>query len=438
VRETLKRHCAFVLKTSCLAALIVGIAWNVRFGIADLLARRKQPDETRLAMRLVPANGVYPAQLANEIYAIDPASAKSQLQRAVKLDRYDASSWIQLGLLYEAEGDLPQAEEALLRAAGADSTFLPSWSLANFYFRHENPARFWYWARRAAQMAPDDAAPLFRLAWYVSPSAREIAGRLQMQRPVIEVQFVSFLMAQGDPEAVTEAASHLLVAGKEAETVLEVCDWLIDHQHPDLALPLWNELAERHQIPYAQLVAGSADTVTNGRFGKSPASRGFDWHLKPVEGVSAFLNVNPNVLGFDFSGDEPNSFLIMNQVAPIQPQKHYVLAIDYATSGIPPGSGIEWWVTDVVSGAVLARTGSLSAEQGGESSACFAAANGTKFVNLSLLYQRQPGTVRVEGKLTLKGVSLSGATTEACMTGKSPPPELSPRGSETTLMVNGG
>jgi tetratricopeptide (TPR) repeat protein len=386
----------------------------------------------------VPANGVYPAQRANEIYAIDPASAKSQLQRAVKLDRYDASSWIQLGLLYEAEGDLPQAEEALLRAAGADSTFLPSWSLANFYFRHENPARFWYWARRAAQMAPDDATPLFRLAWYVSPSAREIAGRLQMQRPVIEVQFVNFLMAQGDPEAVTEAASHLLVAGKEAETVLEVCDWLIDHQHPDLALPLWNELAERHQIPYAPLAAGSADAVTNGRFGKSPVSRGFDWHLKTVEGVSSFLNVDPSALGFDFSGDEPNSFLIMNQAAPVQPQKHYVLVIDYATSGIPPGSGIEWLVTDVASGAVLARTGSLSAEQGGETSACFAATDGTKFVNLSLLYQRQPGTVRVEGKLTLKGVRLSGATAEACMTGKLPLPGLSPRGSETTLMVNGG
>jgi tetratricopeptide (TPR) repeat protein len=424
------------LRISCLAALMVGIAWNVRFGVADLLARRNQLDDTRLAMRLLPANAVYPAQLAEEVYAIDPASAKSLLQGAVKLDRYDASSWIRLGLLYEAEDDLPHAEEALLRAAGADSTFLPSWSLANFYFRHENTARFWYWARRAAQMAPDDAAPLFRLAWYVSPNAQEIAGRLQMQRPEIEAQFVNFLMAQGDPEAVTEAASHLLVAGKEdkSETVLEVCDWLIDHQHPDLALPLWNQLAERHQVPYAQLVAGSADAVTNGEFGRSPLSRGFDWRLKTVEGVSSFLNANPNTLGFDFSGEEPDSFLIMNQAAPVQPQKHYVLAIDYATSGIPPGSGIEWLVTDLVSGAVLARTGSLSAEQGGETSACFAVADGTKFVNLSLLYQRQPGTVRVEGKLTLNGVRLSRATIEACMMGKSPLPDRSPRGYEPSLL----
>jgi tetratricopeptide (TPR) repeat protein len=416
VQKMLKRHCVFALKIGFLAALIVGIAWNVRFGIADLLARRKQPDDTRLAMRLLSANAVYPAQLADELYATDPASAKSLLQRAVKLDRNDASSWIQLGLLYEADGDLPQAEEALLRAAGADSTFLPSWSLANYYFRHENVARFWYWARRAAQMAPDDATPLFRLAWFVSPNAREIAGRLQMQRPVIEGQFVNFLMAQGDPEAVTEAASHLLGAGRQAETVLEACDWLIDHKHADLALPLWNELAGRHQIPYEPLVAGSTDAVTNGRFGKSPVSRGFDWRLKTVEGVSSFLNVNPNALGFDFSGEEPDSFLIMNQAAPVQPQKHYVLAIDYATSGIPSGSGIEWLVTDVATGAVLARTGSLSAEQGAETSTCFATADGTKFVDLSLLYQRQAGTVRVEGKLTLKGVRLSGATAEACIT----------------------
>jgi tetratricopeptide (TPR) repeat protein len=436
VQKTLKRRCAFVIKISCLAALMVGIAWNVRFGVADLLARRNQVDDTRLAMRLLPANAVYPAQLADEVYAVDPASAKSLLQRAVKLDRYDASSWIRLGLLYEAGDDLPHAEEALLRAAGADSTFLPSWSLANFYFRHENADRFWYWARRATQMAPDDVTPLFRLAWYVSPNARELAGRLQMQRPEIEAQFVNFLMGQGDPEAVTEAASHLLVSGREdkSETVLEACDWLIDHQRPDLALPLWNELAEGHQIPYAQLVAGSADAVTNGEFGRSPISRGFDWRLKTVEGVSSFLNVNPNTLGFDFSGEEPDSFLIMNQVAPVQPQKHYVLAIDYATTGIPPGSGIEWLVTDLVSGAVLARTGSLSAEQGGETSACFVATDGTKFVNLSLLYQRQPGTVRVEGKLTLKGVRLSRATVEACMLGKSPLPELS----ETKLMFNGG
>src|ERR1700723_2413739 len=186
----------------CLVAFMVGIAWNLLFAIADLSARRSQPDGIRLAMRLMPANGAYPAQLADQIYAIDPAAAKSLLQRAVALNRYDASSWIQLGLLSEAAGDLPQAEEALSRAADADSTFLPSWSLANFYFRQQNADRFWYWAQKAAQMAPDDATPLFRLAWYVSPNAQEIENRLQIKRRVIESQFVNFLIPQGNPQEV--------------------------------------------------------------------------------------------------------------------------------------------------------------------------------------------------------------------------------------------
>jgi hypothetical protein len=64
---------------------------------------------------------------------------------------------------------------------------------------------------------------------------------------------------------------------------------------------------------------------------------------------------------------------------------------------------------------VLARTASLSSEQGGgTASACFTAPDGAAFVNLSLLYQRQPGTVRVEGKLALKGVRLSAAIAGDC------------------------
>ena len=95
-------------------------------------------------------------------------------------------------------------------------------------------------------------------------------------------------------------------------------------------------------------------------------------------------------------------------------RKNYALAVDYATTGIAPGSGIAWLVTDDANGRRAGADGSLSAEQGGEAYACFAAPDGAAFVRLSLLYQRQPGTVRVEGKLALKEVRLSGATAEHC------------------------
>ncbi len=74
-----------------------------------------------------------------------------------------------------------------------------------------------------------------------------------MKRPVIEGQFVNFLITQGDPGAVTEAASHLLRTGSKdsTETLLEACDWLIAHKRPDLALPLWNGLANTDFVPFA-------------------------------------------------------------------------------------------------------------------------------------------------------------------------------------------
>ena len=185
------------IRAVCLAGLLAGIAWNVRFAIADLAARRNQPQAARLAMRLVPENPAYPAQLADEVYASDPAAAQSLLQRAVQLNRYDASSWIQLGLLREGADQLPQAEDALLQAARVDATYLPSWSLANFYFRRGNTDRFWYWAERAAHMAPDDATPLFRLTWYVSPNEGEVERRLQMSRPAIARAICKFPRGPG-------------------------------------------------------------------------------------------------------------------------------------------------------------------------------------------------------------------------------------------------
>ena len=54
-------------KAVFLAALLSGIVWNLRMAVADLAARRNSPDGTRLAMRWMPANGAYAAQLADEL-----------------------------------------------------------------------------------------------------------------------------------------------------------------------------------------------------------------------------------------------------------------------------------------------------------------------------------------------------------------------------------
>ena len=384
----------------CLLALLAGVLWNLRFAIADLAARKNQPEATRLALRLIPENPSYAAQLADEVYATDPVAAKALLARALQQNRYDAPHWIQLGLLFEGADELPQAETALLEAARVDMTYLPSWSLANFYFRHAESDRFWFWAQKALPMAPDDATPLFRLAWYTSADVSEVERRLHISQTAMGGQFVGFLMQQGNPGAVSQAATQLL--GGDSRVLPGVCDWLIAQRRPELALPLWNRLAARGQAPDAR-----PGTVTNGDFGRSPLSQGFDWRLQTVEGVSSFLNTHPSALGFEFSGEERDGFVLLTQTVPVQAQKDYALSVAYSTENMASGSGLTWQVRDARSDAVLGGTGNLAAPQGGQATACFTAPAASSFVTLLLVYQRQPGTVRVTGKLALHSVRLN-------------------------------
>ena len=67
-------------------------------------------------------------------------SSPDDLRAAVSLNPRLSSAWIQLGLNAEADGNLPEAETDLLRAASVDHLYVPAWTLANFYFRRGDAA----------------------------------------------------------------------------------------------------------------------------------------------------------------------------------------------------------------------------------------------------------------------------------------------------------
>jgi hypothetical protein len=409
------RIVTLILRLPLIVVLLAGIVWNVRAAIADQLSSRGTPAALRLAMHLDPANPAYPAQLAWELQVADPPIAQSLLQRAVRLNPDDSSAWISLGLLEEEQGDIARAEANLLRAAAVDVTWVPSWSLANFYFRRQRWDPFWSWAEKAAQIVPDDATPLLRLVWYVAPSETEIQDRLRIHGREVQRQFLWFLVGQGDPTAVAEWGNRALTPDTEVsgEDVLSACEWLIQHKRPDLALPLWNGLAVRHQIPFSTLEPGSGDAVTNGGFARQPLSRGFDWRLTNSDGVDAFLSADPPAFDFEFSGRESENILLLSEVVPVLPEKSYTLFIQDASSDIPPGSGLELVAAEAASGAVLARaTGFAGSDR--QSQVCFTAPQSVRFVTLMLDYQRQLGTVPLEGRIAIQKISLLPGLNAAC------------------------
>ena len=76
------------------------------------------------------------------------------LETALKLDRYNAQAAIELALQDESEGNYSEAEKLLLGAFTVDRTYVPRWTLANFYFRRNNLPAFWTWARRNGAQSP--------------------------------------------------------------------------------------------------------------------------------------------------------------------------------------------------------------------------------------------------------------------------------------------
>ncbi len=112
-------------------------------------------------------------------------SSPDELRAAVSLNPRLSSAWIQLGLDAEADGNLPEAETDLLRAASVDRLYVPAWTLANFYFRRGDAAKFWPWAKRAADLTYDDYRPLLRLADALETSPPRVATRLGSGAPLL-------------------------------------------------------------------------------------------------------------------------------------------------------------------------------------------------------------------------------------------------------------
>src|SRR5882724_1859849 len=81
----------------------------------------------RVALAPDPGDAEYHFQLW------ETGNAPAELDAALALNPRFATAWIARGLAAETGGDRKSAEASLLQAAAVDNTYLPRWTLANFY-----------------------------------------------------------------------------------------------------------------------------------------------------------------------------------------------------------------------------------------------------------------------------------------------------------------
>lgn len=380
----------------------------IRLSWADYLAHRESASQVQAALKVAPGNAGYWLHWADMLEA-EGRSGRAGVERAAQVDPYDASVWIRAGIEAESRGDYALAEQNLLRAAGRSRHYAPRWALANYYFRRGDAAHFWPWAQSAMGMAYGSLDLLFDLCWRMRPDAAEILHRGIPDNPKVLRNYLLFLLNTHRSDAAAAVAERLSAQASRQDRDLllgYVGAMLEQHRWPE-AISVWNALCVRKIVPYAPLDPARGPLVTNGTFATEPLDTGFDWRLLPAEGIAIAHSDTPPSLRFDFDGHQPQGAPLLYQLVPVEPLRRYTLRFEYRTEGIAEGTGLEWRVANAADGAdiPLERT-SLSSEEWAHATRTFTVPAGVSMVQVLLTYDRQPGTVRIEGTLRLKSVSL--------------------------------
>ncbi|MCL6544589.1 MAG: hypothetical protein K6T61_05140 [Bryobacteraceae bacterium] len=383
------------------AILCLATIWTIRLAYADRLFSIGTLEAVEKARRLAPGKAEFFVRKAE-------GEASSPITRAVELNPYYARGWIELALEAELAGQPAQAERLLLEAFRRDRSYLPRWTLANFYFRAGSREQFWLWARRAAEMAPYDQSALFELCWRMSGDAAEILAKAIPGDPAILSQYLNYLLRTQRLEAARSAAEALarLAGPPQRAAVLLACDRLLAAGRVREAADLWNLLASRSLVPYPPLSAEQGSLVTNGDFGQALVQGGFDWRIPRVNGVAVRGPGRPPGLTLDFSGAQPQSCELASQALLVEGGLRYSVRYSYRTRGIGPGTGLRWAIGPLAGGGWWTQGADLSHEEWAEQGFEFLAPPGQQGARLVLVYERALGTTRIEGTLELRRIEL--------------------------------
>jgi hypothetical protein len=328
-------------------------------------------------------------------------SAARLLKRSVALNAFEAEALIGLGLLAESGSHIDEAEAYLSRAASVSRRFKPQWALAFFYARRGAEDRFWKAASVAANVESADAQPVFRLAHQVLKDPERVADSLQLKSQHALTSYLGFLLKQQGSAGLSSVALRLEPNPESRPVLLAAVDRLINQNRTDDAVRLWNRLNRSRRN--RQLAAATGTSLTNGLF-EAAEGRGFEWRYAANQGIGLRAGA-PGDLRLEFSGHQSESATLLDQFVPVIPGRSYRLSFAYATAGLSGPTGLYWQVFQATT-PLSPPSDPLNPVPEGAGTLAFQTGPGVELVRLVLRYARSPGTMRLEGIVTLRSAEL--------------------------------
>jgi hypothetical protein len=408
------RVVSFYYRAAILGLLIIlttAAMVSMRLAYGSILSRGRTGEDIVRAVKLDPWNADYRAHFADDLER-QHENPTEALLRATELDPLNSANWIRRGIRAEMQGRTDAAEHLYREAARVDAHFAPRITLMNFYFRQGEVSKFWKWARLAFERSYGNPTGAFELCWRVQPDAGAIIERAIPRDPALLQQFLQFVSARTGDVAAAPVADELLKTGgtDAAHALMEYCDRLVLAGQFDRALEIRLGLFRRGVLTDG--AARGNNLLTNAAF-EAPFQRlGFNW--KWAEDPEIHLVAGQPHRGFfsvSFSGRQAASCEALSQIVPVQPGGRYRMTLEYRTTPAAT-TGVYWNVGNAAAPGETLVAESLDPSDKWKRLVSVFESGGSRFLRVSLQYRRAPGTVRYEGDLQMRGLSLSRVTDE--------------------------
>jgi hypothetical protein len=395
---------------------------SVRTAVADWLMSAGTLDGFEKATQFAPDDARLRARWA--MYRSnndDPSPAVDEdLRRAARLNPYDSAVLMTLGLREEFRGNTIEAEHYLVRAAEIDRQFKPAWTLANYYYRTNQPEKGWPMIQRILSLEPlgFDPGPVFELCWRQAADNQATGDQIAASRRILglipmgghkPVQYLEFLIGSHRADAAFDAWPEALAAADRADpsdilTLTGLVDFLVAADRLGGAVTVWNQLVDRGIIHSGRLAPAKGVSIADPDFKFEPLAKAFGWRAADIPGV--FASGFSGSVRFEITGNEPQSFQFLSTLGPVLSATPYHLRwrSDGSSLSSPDDSGFNFRIVQQPGGLVTQCPPLLSPANSGNCD--FVTLAETTKVQIDLQYARALGTKLASGVLQLFTVRL--------------------------------
>ena len=387
----------------------------IRWSTADWLASTGKGEDFERALKIDPGNEALLASTA--IFRSDNGDPSpvvdEELRRAASMNPEDSGVLMALGLRKEFQGKDAEAEIYLTHAAEIDHQFKPSWTLANYYYRANQPDKFWAMIERCLKLDPFgfDPTPVFDLAWNETGDSGKILSVIP-KAGSLPIQYLNYLINTRRVDAAAEAWPVAFAAARNLSPtdragLTGFPDFLEQNDHVPEATKAWNQMVDGGVITSGRLDPETGKSIADPDFRFPLLDRVFGWRVARDAGVSPAIS--SGALRFELDGNEPESVRLLYTIAPVVPGRQYRLVwkSDGTNLSSPVDAGFAF--------RIVQRPGDKATEcpllTSGPGTMCeFGALSASHEVRIELNYTRALGTTRAQGVLRISSVRLEFAS----------------------------